>query len=120
LYLNFFHKEIAMLATWEQFEGLAQQVREGNTHAAERLRQELEPCLEIMVTRALIAQSTALPLTRWIRAQARQVRVPVGCPPAEARARLIAVLVRRSRDWVVEQLQAGFRSTQVLPETLCA
>jgi hypothetical protein len=109
-----------MAITLKQIEALVQQIRQGDSGAAQRLRRELTPYLIILVSRALTTRSTALPLTRWIRAQAGQVRVAAGRSPAEARAWLVAVLVQQTGDWIVNQLGAGAGSTRLLRETLCA
>jgi hypothetical protein len=100
------------------FRALADQVRQGEPGAAERLRGDLEPRLVLIVARALRAQGTALPLTGWIQAQAQQVLRLVGRRSGEDPAWLSSQVARQVCQWIVERLRAGTCSPQVL-ETLC-
>jgi hypothetical protein len=109
-----------MHADQEDFLALAERVRRGDAAAADRLRQELEPRLVVVVGRALSADSAALPLTRWIRAQAHEVSAAAGQRPGRAQAWLIALLARRVCEWLVERLRSGACSTRLLQETVCA
>lgn len=97
---------------------LAEQVRQGDRTAADKLQSQLEPRLVAIVARALRADSEALPLTRWIRGQAAQVTNP-GQLRAGDRARLVVLLARRFGQRVIDRLQAGLRTTRLLDETIC-
>jgi hypothetical protein len=102
--------------TWSS---LLERVRQGDAAATARLRQQLEPRLLVMVARALAAESTALPLTRWVRRQAAQAAPALSPRTGEARACLLALLARRLCDWLLERLQAG-GGTHWLQETIGA
>jgi hypothetical protein len=112
--------EFRMYTDDSDFLALAEQVRQGDLAAAARLRRDLEPRLAVIVGRALGAPSAALPLTRWIRAQALQLVPPASRGPREARGWLIAVLARRACDLLIQRLREGACGTRVLQETMCA
>jgi hypothetical protein len=104
----------------DNFLVLAEQVRRGEPGAAARLRRSLEPQLVVIVSRALRPESKPLPLTEWIRAQARQVLAIVGRRPGEGPDWLVAVVACRVGEWLVERLRAGTCSPRLLQDTICA
>ncbi len=103
-----------------EFLDLAEQVRQGDAEAAARLCRSLEPRVVIIVGRALQSQSRALPLTEWIRAQARQVLRLAGQGHGPDGSGLIAQVARRVCERLVERLRAGTCSPRLLQETVCS
>jgi hypothetical protein len=96
---------------------LTERVRRGDASAAERLRRELEPCVARIVSRALRAESEALPLTRYIRSAARRL-APAPSPSASP-GRRAGVVTEAVCESVLNEVQGGL-PRQDLRQTVVA